>query len=81
MEGLGSDPVAADLVQSLARPSGNITGLTNLSIELSGKRLELLKEAVPIINRVAIIYDSATASAVYPRSFLVNQRANNQAGS
>ena len=47
MIGYGSDPVEAGFVESLARPGGNITGLTNLQIELSGKRLELLKEAVP----------------------------------
>jgi ABC-type uncharacterized transport system substrate-binding protein len=64
MAGLGSDPVAAGVVESLARPGGNVTGLTNLSIELSGKRLELLKEAVPKLARVAVLYDSATASSV-----------------
>jgi putative ABC transport system substrate-binding protein len=64
MAGLGSDPVAAGFVESLARPGGNVTGLTNLSIELSGKRLELLKEAVPKIVRVAVLYNSAVASSV-----------------
>jgi putative ABC transport system substrate-binding protein len=49
-----SDPVAEKLVDSLARPGGNITGLTRLTRELSGKRLELFKEAVPAISRVAI---------------------------
>jgi putative tryptophan/tyrosine transport system substrate-binding protein len=58
----GSDPVEAGLVESLARPGGNVTGLTNLARELSGKRLELLKEAVPKIARVAILYDPATPS-------------------
>ena len=47
------DPVAAGFVESLARPGGNITGLTRLTRELSGKRLELLKEAVPGISRVS----------------------------
>ena len=47
------DPVAYGLVASLARPGGNITGLTILAPELSGKRLELLKEAFPGIGRVA----------------------------
>ena len=55
MIGYGSDPVEAGFVESLARPGGNITGLTNLQIELSGKRLELLKEAVPKVTRVAVL--------------------------
>jgi len=52
------DPVAEKLVDSLARPGGNITGLTRLTNELSGKRLELLKEAVPGISRVGILTGS-----------------------
>lgn len=57
MTGPGPDPVEARLVKSLARPGGNLTGVTYLSTELGGKRLELLKEAVPKIVRVAVIYD------------------------
>ena len=53
------DPVADGTVASLARPGGNITGLTILSPELSGKRLELLKEAVPGIARVAVLWTEA----------------------
>jgi putative ABC transport system substrate-binding protein len=49
------DPVASGFVASLARPGGNITGLSNLSPELSGKRLEFLKEIVPKLSRVAAI--------------------------
>jgi putative ABC transport system substrate-binding protein len=49
------DPVAAGFVDSLARPGGNITGLTKLTRELSGKRLELLKEAVPGISRIGAL--------------------------
>jgi putative ABC transport system substrate-binding protein len=59
MVGVGDDPVEGGLVESLARPSGNVTGLTFLNRELGGKRLELLKEAVPKIARVAVLYDPA----------------------
>ena len=64
MAGAGSDPVEAGLVESLARPGGNVTGLTNLSGELGGKRLELLKEAVPKLARVAVLYDPALPGSV-----------------
>jgi putative ABC transport system substrate-binding protein len=60
MIGAAPDPVKAGLVGSLARPGGNVTGLTSLSRDLGGKRLELLKEAVPKISRVAILYDPAS---------------------
>jgi len=53
---LNADPVAAGIVDSLARPGGNITGFTRLSRELGGKRLELFKEAVPKITRVGILW-------------------------
>jgi putative ABC transport system substrate-binding protein len=54
-----SNPVASGFVTSLARPGGNITGLTNLAQELSGKRLELLKDIFPKLSRVAILGISA----------------------
>lgn len=54
------DPVGAGLVASLARPGGNITGLSTFSPELSGKRLELLKEVVPTASRVAVLLNPAT---------------------
>jgi putative ABC transport system substrate-binding protein len=54
---LAVDPVTAGLVDSLARPGGNITGLTNIAAELAGKRLELLKETVPKLSRVAVLWE------------------------
>jgi putative ABC transport system substrate-binding protein len=53
-----ADPVGSGFVASLARPGGNITGLTSVSTDLSGKRLELLKETVPRLTRVAILWNS-----------------------
>ena len=62
--GGGSDPVEAGLVKSLASPGGNITGVTNLDRDLGGKRLELFKEAVPKIARVAVLYDPTVRDSV-----------------
>lgn len=56
--GTTNDPVATGIVDSLARPGGNITGVTRLTRELSGKRLELLKEAVPKLARVGVLWDA-----------------------
>ena len=56
------DPVGTGFVASLARPGGNITGLSTLSPELNGKRLELLKEIVPKLSRVAVIGSSKEPS-------------------
>jgi ABC-type uncharacterized transport system substrate-binding protein len=63
--GLGTDPVADGLVGSLARPGGNVTGLVYLSYDLLGKRLELLKESVPGITRVALLVNSEWPTSLY----------------
>ncbi len=60
---IGTDPVGQGLVASLARPGGNITGLSFQDPELMGKRLELLKEAVPGITHVAYLWNATPASA------------------
>jgi putative tryptophan/tyrosine transport system substrate-binding protein len=65
MVGTAFDPVEAGLVESLARPGGNVTGLTNFSIELGGKRLELLKEAVPRVARVAVFLNPTNSTSVH----------------
>jgi ABC-type uncharacterized transport system substrate-binding protein len=64
MTGGGSDPVEAGLVESLARPGGNVTGIALLNRELGGKRLELLKEAVTKLVRVAVLYDPANSNDI-----------------
>ena len=64
MIGQGLDPVAEGLVEGLARPGGNVTGLTNLGPELAGKRLDLFKEAVPKIANVAVLYEPANPGSV-----------------
>jgi ABC-type uncharacterized transport system substrate-binding protein len=58
------DPVAFGLVESLARPGGNITGLSQMAPELTGKRLELLKEMVPKLSRVAALSNPEAASSI-----------------
>ena len=59
------DPVEAGFVESLARPGGNVTGVTNLVAELGGKCLELLKEAVPKLARVAVLYNPDYPGSVF----------------
>jgi len=59
----GGDPVAIGLVESLARPGGNVTGLSQMISELGGKRLALLKEMVPKLSRVAVLWNPQSASS------------------
>jgi putative ABC transport system substrate-binding protein len=63
--GAASDPVGAGIVSSLARPGGNITGLSNIAQDLDGKRLELLKEAFPKVARVASLGQSVRRGNLY----------------
>ena len=64
MSGGGADPVETGFVEGLARPGGNVTGITNLDRELGGKRLELLKEAVPKVASIAVLYSPANRDQV-----------------
>ena len=60
MAAIDYDPLETGLIRSIARPGGNVTGVFFRQLELSGKRLELLKEAVPGVSRVAVLLDSAS---------------------
>jgi putative tryptophan/tyrosine transport system substrate-binding protein len=72
----GADPVGSGLVASLARPGGNLTGLSALSPELSGKRLQLLMEALPRVSRVAVLFNPADpAKAIELRETQATGRA------
>src|SRR5262245_6864482 len=62
---VSTDPVGTGFVASLARPGGNVTGLTNIAPELSGKRLELLREAVPAVSRVAFLWNPDVRGALF----------------
>ena len=65
MLGSRTDPVVEGFIESLARPGGNVTGLTLLGGELGGKRMELLKEAVPKLARVAVLYNPAVPVGLF----------------
>jgi putative tryptophan/tyrosine transport system substrate-binding protein len=56
---MGGDPVATGLVKSLSRPTGNITGVSDMAIELAPKRLELLKDMVPTLHTVAMVFNAS----------------------
>lgn len=60
---LVADPIGAGIVSSLAQPGGNITGITNIVAELAGKRLEILKEAVPTASRIAVLINPNSQNA------------------
>ncbi|MSP40933.1 MAG: ABC transporter substrate-binding protein, partial [Deltaproteobacteria bacterium] len=59
----GGDPVVIGLIDSLARPGGNLTGFSQMTSELAGKRLELLKDTVPKLSRVAVLWDPRAAGS------------------
>jgi len=59
-----TDPIATGLAESLARPGGNITGITNVAAVLTGKRLELLKEVLPKLTRVAVLWDPKAPGSI-----------------
>jgi putative ABC transport system substrate-binding protein len=63
MTALGSDPVALGLVESLARPGGNVTGTATLGMQLTGKRVELLKQTLPGLSRLALFQSTGPGDA------------------
>jgi putative ABC transport system substrate-binding protein len=63
----GGDPVGLGLVNSLARPGGNVTGMTTLSRELSGKRLEVFREALPGVSRMGLLWHQTSRIDVLTR--------------
>jgi putative tryptophan/tyrosine transport system substrate-binding protein len=67
------DPVRSGLVAGLPRPGGNITGLSNLTSELVGKRLELLKEVIPQLSRVTVLWTPSTPSTTWRRTEVAAQ--------
>ena len=68
------DPVVAGLVDSLARPGGNITGFTSISPVIAGKRLELLKEIVPRLSRVAVLWTARQSDQSWEESQLAGRK-------
>jgi ABC-type uncharacterized transport system substrate-binding protein len=71
-----SDPVGTGLVASLGRPGGNVTGLSQLALELGGKRLELLKEVMPGLSRVGVLWHSDGAGGQEPQMKEIELAAN-----
>jgi putative tryptophan/tyrosine transport system substrate-binding protein len=73
-----ADPLGAGLVETVARPGGNITGFTNIAAELAGKRLELLKETIPNLSRVAVLWNPQDPGST--RQWKESQRAARELG-
>jgi putative ABC transport system substrate-binding protein len=72
---VSDDPVASGVVASLSRPGGRITGVTHMSPELAAKRLQILKEAVPQLRRVAVLYDPGQVVQYYGQLELASRDA------
>jgi putative tryptophan/tyrosine transport system substrate-binding protein len=65
---IASDPIATGLVKSLSRPEGNVTGLSQLAADLGGKRLDILRDVVPVLRRLAILYNAGNAATSAERA-------------
>jgi putative tryptophan/tyrosine transport system substrate-binding protein len=65
---IASDPIASGLVTSLSRPGGNVTGLSQLAADLGGKRLDILRDVVPSLRRLAILYNAGNAATSAERA-------------
>jgi putative tryptophan/tyrosine transport system substrate-binding protein len=74
MTGSGPDPVEAGLIESLARPGGNVTGLSSLNTELNTKRLEILRDRVPKLSRVGVLRQAGIPQQQTPRCKSLGQR-------
>ena len=70
---IADNPVESGVVASLARPGGNLTGVTDIAGELGGKRIELLKESIPKISRLAVLSWKPTARVTSPSSTKSNR--------
>src|SRR5262249_57616308 len=75
-----ADPLGPGLVTSLARPGGNIAGLSSLVAELGGKRLALLKEALPAVSHVAVLWNASKGNTGGPPTFRQTQNAGLKVG-
>jgi putative ABC transport system substrate-binding protein len=62
--GVGGDPVRIGLINSLARPGGNLTGMLNVAIDIAGKRLQLLKELLPGIARAGVLRNAGNEASI-----------------